>query len=85
MKNPHDQNDTRLITFTADEAGAEWFDKKVEQLKEYDPGFYVQVIEHGDGQYIYKITTHQKNLEHDDAKKFLFQLELRFGSKLKIR
>lgn len=85
MKNPRDQNDTRLITFTADEAGAEWVDKKVEQLKEYNPGFYVQIIAHGSGQYIYKITTHQKNLEHDDAKKFLFQLELRFGSKLKIR
>lgn len=85
MDKAHDQNDTRLISFTVDQAGVDWVDKNLSRLKEYDPGFYVQVIARSDEQYTYKITTHQKNLEHEDAKKFLFQLELRFGAKLNIR
>lgn len=68
-----------------DETEVDWVDKNIARLKEYDPGFYVRVIGIGDTKYLYKITTHQKNLEHEDAKKFIFQLELRFGSKLKIR
>ena len=83
MTEPHDQNDTRLITFTVDQVGADWVDKNLDRLKEYDSGFYVKILDLG-SKYIYQITTHQKNLEHEDAKKFLFQLELRFGSKLKI-
>ncbi len=85
MDESHDQNDTRQISFMLDEAEVDWVDKNITRLKECDPGFYVRVIGIGDTKYLYKITTHQKNLEHDDAKKFLFQLELRFGAKLKIR
>ena len=85
MDESHDQNDTRQISFVVDEDEVDWIDKRLNQLKEYDPGFYVRIIGVGDTKYLYKITTQQKNLEHDDAKKFLFQLELRFGPKLKIR
>lgn len=84
MPESHDQNDTRVISFTVDQAGADWVDKNLDRLKEYDPGFYVQIIDTG-SKYLYRITTHQKNLEHEDARKFLFQLELRFGATLKIR
>ena len=85
MDESRDQSDTRQISFMVDEAESEWVDKRLDKLKEYDPGFYVRIIGVGDTKYLYKITTHQKNLEHEDAKKFLFQLELRFGTKLKIR
>ena len=85
MGNPRDPNDTRQISFTVDQTESEWIDKNLNRLKEYDPGFYVQIIARSDKRHMYKITTHQKNLEHEDAKKFLFQLELRFGAKLKIR
>ncbi len=85
MNETRDPNDTRQISFTVDEAESEWVDKNLDRLKEYDPGFYVRIIGIGDTKYLYKITTQQKHLEHEDAKKFLFQLELRFGTKLKIR
>ncbi len=85
MDESRDKNDTRQISFVVDEDEVDWIDKRLNQLKEYDPGFYVRIIGVGDTKYLYKITTQQKNLEHDDAKKFLFQLELRFGPKLKIR
>lgn len=84
MDKIHDQNDTRLITFVVDEDGVDRIDKKLELLRESDPGFYVQVIDMG-SKCLYRITTRQKNLEHAAAKKFLFQLELQFGSKLNIR
>ncbi len=85
MPESHDQNDTRLISFMIDQTDSDWVDKILDRLKAYDPGFYVRVIGIGDTKYLYKISTHQKNLEHEDAKKFLFQLELRLGPKLKIR
>lgn len=90
MNDEHDSNDVRLITFSINPEDVDWIDKKLATLKEYDPGFYVQIIDlnHKQGkynQYIYKISTHQSNLEHEAFKKFIFQLGLKLGGKLKIR
>lgn len=80
----HDPNDPRVISFTIDKESSAWVDKAIERLDNYDPGFYVRIIGIEDN-YLYKISTTQKHLEHEEAKKFLFQLELRFGRTLKIR
>lgn len=64
---------------------SEWVDARLKILKEYDPGFYVRVIAFGDDKYMYKITTQHKHFEHDEFKKFMFQLVLRLGDKVKLR
>lgn len=81
----HDPNDTRQISFIVSHADSEWIDKRLEILKEYDPGFYARIIGIGDDKYMYKITTQHKHFEHDEFKKFMFQLVLRFGDQIKLR
>lgn len=83
--NSHDPNDTRQISFVLNHADSEWVDARLKILKEYDPGFYVRIMELLDDKYLYKITTQQKHLEHGEFKKFMFQLVLRFGDKIKLR
>lgn len=84
-ENEKDPNDTRQISFVINKSESQWVDKRITALKEYDPGFYVRILEIGADEYLYKITTHQSNMEHETYKKFIFQLELRFGKVLKIR
>lgn len=81
----HDPNDTRQISFIVSHADSEWVDERLIILKEYDPGFYVRIIGIGDFNYMYKITTQHKHFEHDEFKKFMFQLQLRFGDQIKLR
>lgn len=88
MDNEFDINDLRLISFSVNLENSIWIDKKIATLKNYDPGFYVQIIgvkRKEDIEYLYRISTHQINLEHEAFKKFIFQLELKLGNKLKIR
>jgi len=80
-----DPSDTRQISFMLDLKDSEWIDKKLEVLREHDAGFYVHCIGVGDFENLYKITTKHANLQHDDFKKFMFQVELKLGNKVKIR
>lgn len=83
-ENEKDPNDTRQISFMIDTKQSERIDKLLDNLKDYDPGFYIRIIGIGDN-YLYKISTHQSNMEHETYKKFIFQVELMLGSKLTIR
>ena len=80
-----DPNDPVKISFTVkDESMEPWFDKRIAELKEYDAGFYCQINSwlHG---VLYTITTTHRHLEHDDYKKFMFQVKLKLGEDVKIR
>lgn len=84
-KSDRDPNDTVKITFTVkDESMEPWFDKRIADLKEYDAGFYCQINSwlHG---VLYTLTTTQRHLEHEDFKKFMFQVKLKLGEDVKIR
>jgi len=81
----HDPNDPVKISFTVkDEAMEPWFDKRIADLKEYDAGFYCQTNSwlHG---VLYTLTTTRRHLEHEDFKKFMFQVKLKLGEDVKIR
>lgn len=80
-----DPNDTRQISFLISHEDSEWVDDRLAILKAYDPGFYVRIIGIGDHQYMYKITTQQRHFDHDEFKKFMFQLMLRFGDEITLR
>jgi len=80
-----DPNDTRQISFLINREESDWVDVHLDRLQEYDPEFYVRIIGVGDHQYLYKITTKHRNLQHEDYKKFEFQMQLRFANTLKIR
>ena len=82
---PKDSSDTRQISFMVSHADSEFVDTKLDILQAYDPEFYVRIIGIGDFNYMYKITCKQYNMEHDEYKKFMFQMSLRFGDKVKIR
>lgn len=91
MDNEHDSNAIRQISFSVDSKDSTWVDKRIVTLRDNDPGFYTRIIDIGTNknpeykQFVYKITTHQSNLESKAFKKFIFQLELKFGNRLKIR
>lgn len=85
QKDERDPNDPVKISFTVkDEAVEAWVDKRIAELKEYDAGFYCQVNSwlHG---VLYTLTTTHQHLEHEDFKKFIFQVKLKLGKDVKIR
>lgn len=80
-----DPNDTVKISFPVkDEEMIEWIDSRVDILKKYDPGFYIKTFCIGD-RYLYHIFTQAKHLEHEEYKKFIFQVTLKVGQDVKIR
>lgn len=81
----HDPNDPVKITFMCKDTELEpWFNKRIADLKEYDAGFYCQERDTIAGT-LYQITTTYRHLEHDDFKKFMFQVKLKLGEDVKIR
>lgn len=84
-KTERDPNDPVKITFVVKDIEMEpWFDKRIADLKEYNAGFYCQINSwlHG---LLYTITTTHRHLEHEDFKKFIFQVKLKLGQDVKIR
>ena len=80
-----DPNDPVKISFMCDAEFEGWVDEKVAKLREYDEGFYVMQMSTNSGGSIYYITTTARHLGHDDFKRFLFQIKLKFGEGAKIR
>jgi len=84
-KADRDPNDPVKISFTVKDAEMEpWFDKRIAELKEYDPGFYCQINSWMHG-VLYTITTTHRHLNSEDYKKFMFQVKLKLGEDVKIR
>ena len=80
-----DPNDPVKISFTCTEEQYEdWVNEKIRKLEDYDEGFYVQQLSTMTGT-IYQLHTTARHLEHDDFKRFLFQIKLKFGQEAKIR
>ena len=80
-----DPNDPVKISFTCPpELHEDWVDTKIAALKDYDPGFYVMETETRMGR-LYQLHTTQKHLEHEDFRKFMFQVKIRLGQDVKIR
>ena len=81
----YDPNDPVKISFTCTaEEFEDWVDERIRALEEYDEGFYVQRLSTVRGT-IYQLHTTARHMEHDDFKRFLFQVKLKFGEAAKIR
>lgn len=84
-----DPNDPVKISFTVlftenSEANEAWAFKRIEALREYDEGFYCRNFTTRKGQ-IFILETKAQNLQHEEFKKFMFQVKLKLGEDVKIR
>jgi hypothetical protein len=80
----YDPNDPVKISFLCGTEFEEWVDEKILALEDYDEGYYVQRIDTMRGT-LYQLQTTARHIEHDDFKRFLFQIKLKFGEEAKVR